>query len=222
MRRSPCSPDGRPGVQLDSRLTFGWVTTKEKIIKNSGWTVEIHLESARVNLKSCQNMWRSVKSSPTIMTMKSWVLISKQLFFTLSWLLIYLANRSLAFLKPILIQFFICWLHYMVFFNLLMSFICSYWRLWCVLDWCTVKSTMPSLLVNGHLHLILLSLCLPMVNLSCFSFLCTLTMVWLPPVQFPYTIGSLWSCARKLKWLILDKLLFILALESFRITLVAS
>ena len=36
LRWSPCSPDGGPGVQLDSRLTFDWVTTKEKIRKNSG------------------------------------------------------------------------------------------------------------------------------------------------------------------------------------------
>ena len=51
------------GVQLDSRLTFGWGTTKEKIRKNSGLIAEIHLESARIHLESNQNMWRGVKSS---------------------------------------------------------------------------------------------------------------------------------------------------------------
>jgi len=28
------------GLQADSRLTFSWVTTREKIRKNCGWTLE--------------------------------------------------------------------------------------------------------------------------------------------------------------------------------------
>jgi len=82
------------------------------------------------------------------------------------------------------------------------------------LVWFAVKLTLLSLAVDGHLLHILLSKCLLMVNLSCFLSPCTLTMVWLPPIQFPYTIGSLPSCARKLKQSTLDQLLFILALES--------
>jgi hypothetical protein len=51
------------GLQADSGPTFGWVTTKDKILKNRGWTLEIHLESAGVHLESKRNMWRTVKSS---------------------------------------------------------------------------------------------------------------------------------------------------------------
>jgi len=40
-----------PGrLWADSKLTFGWVTTKEKIRKNRRWTAEIHLESARLDI----------------------------------------------------------------------------------------------------------------------------------------------------------------------------
>jgi hypothetical protein len=51
------------GLQTHSRLTFGGITTKEKMVKNGGYTPGVHLDSARVQVESNQNMWRSVKSS---------------------------------------------------------------------------------------------------------------------------------------------------------------
>jgi hypothetical protein len=44
------------GLPAHSRLTFGGIATKEKMVKNGGWTPRVHPESN-------QNMWRSVKSS---------------------------------------------------------------------------------------------------------------------------------------------------------------